>query len=220
MDHQKPLARTPPKCATLPVSSTAGDAMTDYRQDNQSRCVRCETRVSHEQLSMTTDGHLLCRSCHAAWLLARKDGVEPGHRLVCPTCKAATMPTTREEFVLRATCARCGHRTSRMQSLAFLSFFVVCMLTVFADFVVRAPYFTSFVCAAFMVLVVRDLLARWRHPVATFEQIEAADHASSRQRLRALAVAEPAVEADAESEAEAEAEAETKLRPREAHDGR
>lgn len=123
------------------------------------------------------------------------------------------METVETELLLRATCARCGATTRRFRATTALLPMLLFMMSVFVDAPRGTPVLTGLVAAVVAFFLVRDIVARRRHPVATFEQIEEADAGLKKERVR-IAVGEapaddgPLAVAEAEAEAEATAQRE------------
>lgn len=195
-----------------------------YREDHSSRCSRCSVRVERADAFMTTDAEVLCPACRRTWSheQLQQANVHRGPRLVCPSCKLATMQTRGTELSLQAQCPRCNEKTSRLQSLAFLGFAVMVMLGIFATMVTGTPIPLVSIGVFVAWRLVMELVHRSRYRNATYEEIEAADaalkaeqaaeHVAAAQHQArvlegGLRVAAVDVEAHAEGEAEAEAEA-------------
>jgi hypothetical protein len=192
----------------------------DYRRDVRDRCAKCGVVVAEESQFMNTEGELLCPACRLhsadeelqASLGNTGNKRRPGFRLVCANCRAATMTTQESEMSLRGTCLRCGETTYRFRGLAALAIAVYFMFAVFFDGPAGVPLFTSFGAIALFAGLFVHLRGRARFPVATYEQIEAAERALKAERAlphedRVRIASEPLVD-DAAREAAAEAEAE------------
>lgn len=178
--------------------------------------------VPAEDLFHTVEGDALCASCKLPWAdeqarIAREGGASrfkprPGFRLMCPECKLASMEVGESEFMLLARCLRCNRRTSQMRGGVFLAASLAMMGAVWLDVAMRARFFVlGTVLVGLALLVVRDLLRRRNHRVATVDEIDAADAALKKDRQRvageALRIAEfePAPEGEHDARAVEEA---------------
>ncbi len=189
--------------------------MAGYRADGQSRCTGCQVAVPLEGLFLTTSGAALCPTCKQTWAdaeLARANegwttGMSEveGYRLLCPTCKLATMHVKRGELRFRAVCSRCGGKTTRLQPASFLGAAVMLMLAMLL-LLATAPLALIPLLAGYALALGRDLWRRRRYPVATFEQIAAAERVEREARIRVAAESFVRVSEGAADELVADAE--------------